>query len=49
MRRGSEGERERGKGRSEGREGPLIESCVEVSEHDEDKSGCDNTQVQRRR
>lgn len=46
MRRGSKGTRERG---NEGRKGHLIESCVEVSEHDEDKSESEITQVQRRR
>lgn len=40
MRRGSEGR--------EGKGGPIMESCVEASEHDGDKCECKNTQAPRR-
>lgn len=36
-------------GAREEKGGHIMEPCVEVSEHDEDKSECKNTQAQRRK
>lgn len=47
-----EGKERKEKGREgkerEGKRGPIMKCCIEVAEHDEDKSTCKNTQAQRR-